>query len=90
MKILFSQVVFLLGTEALVTVSACFIHGVWFHVLATLFCAALLLVSCVRMMTVYFDRDNIALGIAWLILTGVWGYDVYADWRQFEPLTFKK
>ena len=37
-----------------------------------------------------FDRDNIALGIAWLILTGVWGYDVYADWRQFEPLTFKK
>lgn len=39
---------------------------------------------------VNFDRDNIALGIAWLILTGVWGYDVYADWRQFEPLTFKK
>ena len=37
-----------------------------------------------------FDRDNIALGIAWLILTGVWAYDVYADWRQFEPLTFKK
>ena len=37
-----------------------------------------------------FSRDNIALGIAWLILTGVWGYDVYADWRQFEPLTFKK
>ena len=37
-----------------------------------------------------FDRGNIALGIAWLILTGVWGYDVYADWRQFEPLTFKK
>jgi hypothetical protein len=37
-----------------------------------------------------FSRGNIALGIAWVILTGVWGYDVYADWRQFEPLTFKK
>jgi hypothetical protein len=37
-----------------------------------------------------FSIGNIALGIAWVILTGVWGYDVYADWRQFEPLTFKK
>ena len=37
-----------------------------------------------------FDRDNIMFGIAWLILTAILAYNVYADWRQFEPLTFKK
>lgn len=37
-----------------------------------------------------FNRDNTVLGIAWLALTGVWAYNVYADWRQFQPLTFKK
>ena len=37
-----------------------------------------------------FNRDNIALGIAWLILTGVWVYNIYTDWKRFEPLTFKK
>ena len=58
-KILFSQVFILLATEALVTVCACFISGILFHVLVTLFCSALILVYCVRMMTVYFDRDNI-------------------------------
>ena len=37
-----------------------------------------------------FDRDNIMFGIAWLILTAILAYNVYADWKQFEPLTFKK
>ena len=37
-----------------------------------------------------FDRDNIMFGIAWLILTVILAYNVYADWKQFEPLTFKK
>ena len=37
-----------------------------------------------------FDRDNIMFGIAWLILTTILAYNVYADWKQFEPLTFKK
>ena len=58
-KILFSQVFMLLLTESLVTVCAIYIDGVWFYVLSTLFCAGLILVYCVRMMTVYFDRDNI-------------------------------
>ena len=58
-KILFNQVGFLLGTEALVTVCATFVSGWLFLVLSTVFCGVLLLVYCVRMMTVYFDRDNI-------------------------------
>lgn len=60
-KILVSQVVLLLGTETLVTVCAWFLYEyvIWFIIIATLFCAGLLLVYCVRMMTVYFDRDNI-------------------------------
>ena len=37
-----------------------------------------------------FDRDNTMFGIAWLILTAILAYNVYADWKQFEPLTFKK
>lgn len=37
-----------------------------------------------------FDRDNVMFGIAWLILTAILAYNVYADWKQFEPLTFKK
>ena len=37
-----------------------------------------------------FDRDNIMFGIAWLIITAILAYNVYADWKQFEPLTFKK
>lgn len=37
-----------------------------------------------------FNRGNIVLGIAWLVFSGVWAYNVHADWRQFEPLTFKK
>lgn len=37
-----------------------------------------------------FSRGNIAPGIAWLVFTGVCAYKVYTDWRQFEPLTFKK
>ena len=37
-----------------------------------------------------FNRDNIALGITWLTLAGFWAYNVYADWKQFQPLTFKK
>lgn len=37
-----------------------------------------------------FDRDNTMFGIAWLILTAILAYNVYGDWKQFEPLTFKK
>lgn len=37
-----------------------------------------------------FDRDNTMFGIAWLILTAILAYNVYADWKQFEPLIFKK
>lgn len=37
-----------------------------------------------------FNRDNTMFGIAWLILTAILAYNVYADWKQFEPLTFKK
>lgn len=37
-----------------------------------------------------FSRDNIALGIVWLVFSGFWAYEVYADWKHFEPLTFKK
>ncbi len=58
-KILLSQVGLLLLTEALVTVSSMFISGWVFLVLSTLFCAILVLLYCVRMMVVYFDRDNI-------------------------------
>ena len=58
-KILFSQVGLLLGTETLVSLCEKFLSGWIFLVLATLFCAMLLLTYCVRMMIVYFDRDNI-------------------------------
>ena len=37
-----------------------------------------------------FDRGKTMFGIAWLILTAILAYNVYADWKQFEPLTFKK
>lgn len=37
-----------------------------------------------------FSRDNIALGIAWLVFSGFWAYEIYTDWKQFQPLTFKK
>lgn len=58
-KILFSQVGLLLMTEALVTVCAIFLTGWLFLTLSTVFCGMLLLLYCVRMMVVYFDRDNI-------------------------------
>ena len=58
-KILFSQVALLLATEGMVTLCSMFISGWLFIALATLFCALLLLLYCVRMMIVYFDRDNI-------------------------------
>lgn len=58
-KILFSQVFLLLGTEALVSVCAIFLSGWVFPVLTTILCAILVLLYCVRMMIVYFDRDNI-------------------------------
>ena len=37
-----------------------------------------------------FDRDNIALGIAWLAFSGFWVHEIYTDWKRFQPLTFKK
>lgn len=58
-KILFSQVGLLLATEGMVTLCAMFIEGWLFLAFTTLFCMLLLLLYCVRMMVVYFDRDNI-------------------------------
>ena len=52
------------------------------EVLAFLFSLAISIIN--------FDRGNTMFGIAWLILTAILAYNVYADWKQFEPLTFKK
>ena len=52
------------------------------EVLAFLFSLAISIIN--------FDRGNTMFGIAWLILMAILAYNVYADWKQFEPLTFKK
>lgn len=59
-RIAWKQVLFLLFTQCLIVLCAFFFQsGVLFWVFASLLYAFLIMLFCVRMMVVYFDRDNI-------------------------------
>lgn len=58
-RILAGQIAFLLFVEAVVGALAVVVGSVTFTVLTTLLYAILIMVYCVRMQIVYFDRDNI-------------------------------
>ena len=59
-RILFGQLLFLLGTEALLVACAWFLpNAIVFTVLTTVLFTLLLLFYCIRMVIAYFDRDHI-------------------------------
>lgn len=59
-RILIKQILFLFAAEALTCVCAYFLRGgPVFMVVASVLYALLIMIFCVRMMVVYFDRDNI-------------------------------
>ena len=59
-RIMWKQIVFLFIAQALLCVCAFFLQsGVAFWIITSVLYALLIMLFCVRMMVVYFDRDNI-------------------------------
>jgi len=58
-RVLSKQIILLFVVEGMIAACAVYFSGTLFSVVSTLLCAILLLFYCVRMETVYFDRDQI-------------------------------
>lgn len=58
--------------------------------LAIVILEGLLCISAAIFAVKYFYAGSIGYGITWTLLCPCWGWITVQDWKQFEPLTFKK